>query len=53
MGTLSICREKLNMIIQRTLLKMKEFNTNNTELIGLIDEWEPRLLNLSEDDQQD
>jgi len=28
---------------------MDEFNTNNKELLGLIDEWESRLLALSND----
>lgn len=28
---------------------MKEFNENNLELIGLLNEWEPKLLQLTED----
>ncbi len=28
---------------------MNEFNENNRELLSLVDEWEPKLLNLSED----
>ena len=28
---------------------MNEFKTNNQELLSLIDEWEPKLLTLSED----